>query len=103
MQMLVFGGTRFLSRAVSAAALARGHDVTCARIDVRDLAAWIVDAADVLRDAGVEPWAGPRSLPLWLPPDLRGLQDHDVSAVLAAALRPRPLPDTAAATLARRG
>lgn len=177
MRTLVFGGTRFLSRAVAADALVRGHDVVCAArgesgtvpegarftridrdaggrvlvpadagdvpsswIDVRDLAAWIVDAvecgltgkfdatgpavpvqevlatvaatvappgtelvpvpADFLRAAGVIPWSGPRSLPLWLPPEKYGLVDHDVSASSAAGLRARPLAETAVDALA---
>lgn len=49
----------------------------------------------------VEPWAGPRSLPVWLPlPELAGLMTHDVSAAFAAGLRTRPLADTARDTLA---
>lgn len=48
----------------------------------------------------VRPWAGARSLPLWLPgEDYSGMTDRDVSATLAAGLAPRPLADTAEATL----
>lgn len=44
----------------------------------------------------VNPWAGPRSLPLWLPlPDYAGFLSRDASPTLAAGLRPRPLADTA--------
>ena len=108
-------------------------------IDVRDLAEWIVDAAEDrttgvfnttgetvslaehlavargvaghtgpivgadphwLLDHGVEPWSGPRSLPLWLPvPDYAGFTARDSSAARAAGLVTRPLADTLADTL----
>lgn len=109
-------------------------------VDVRDLAAWIVDLAErresgvldgvgpvtpvgdvldaVARGCGaaprwrwasraelegsdVRPWAGERSLPLWLPrPEYDGLPAHDAGPALAAGLRPRPVEDTACDTLA---
>ncbi|SHE53973.1 NAD-dependent epimerase/dehydratase family protein [Streptoalloteichus hindustanus] len=109
-------------------------------VDVRDLADWIVDAAEgrlvgtfdgvgpaqplgeflrevadlvapddvelvpvspeALTAAGVGPWSGPKSLPLWLPPALHGLTAHDATPSLAAGLRPRPLADAVAAALA---
>lgn len=48
----------------------------------------------------VRPWAGPRSLPLWLPgEEYAGMRDRDASATLAAGLSPRPLADTAHDTL----
>jgi nucleoside-diphosphate-sugar epimerase len=109
-------------------------------VDVRDLAAWLVDLAETrtegvydgvappvalgglladvaagcgaapawrwapraaLEAAGVAPWSGERSLPLWLPrPEYDGFAAHDVAASLAAGLRPRPAADTARDTLA---
>ncbi len=108
-------------------------------IDVRDLAGWLVDCAergltgtydatgqvarlgdlveevvtalgaeanvvwapaDFLLERGVEYWAGPRSLPLWLPEEARGMTSHDVSAAFAAGLTTRPVGETALDTLA---
>ncbi|MCU1482080.1 MAG: oxidoreductase [Subtercola sp.] len=109
-------------------------------IDVRDLASWLVDAAenklhgtfnttgetmplpqhlDVARHVAghtgplvkarqhwliaqdIEPWAGERSLPLWLPlPEYAGFSSRDSSAARAAGLTHRPLEETLADTLA---
>jgi 2'-hydroxyisoflavone reductase len=107
-------------------------------IDVRDLAAWIVTSAEnhltgvydatsrvqrlgdlvdeVARAVGGDPtlvwapaefllerdvtyWSGPRSLPLWLPDDARGMTSHDVSAAFDAGLTTRPVGETAVDTL----
>ncbi|GAA1568515.1 SDR family oxidoreductase [Dactylosporangium maewongense] len=56
---------------------------------------------DFLTGHAVVPWSGARSLPLWLPlPEYGGFLTRDVTRSLAAGLQPRPLPETAAATLA---
>ena len=55
---------------------------------------------DFLLERGVNYWSGPRSLPLWLPEDSRGMTAHDVSAAEAAGLTTRPMAETARDTLA---
>jgi nucleoside-diphosphate-sugar epimerase len=55
---------------------------------------------DALVAAGVNYWAGPKSLPLWLPPSHVGMAAHDATPSLAAGLRVRPLAETVAGALA---
>jgi 2'-hydroxyisoflavone reductase len=53
-----------------------------------------------LVEAGVEPWAGPESLPLWLPlPEYAGFMTRRNDAARSAGLSLRPLDDTVAASL----
>lgn len=55
---------------------------------------------DRLADAGVGPWMGPRTLPLWLPPESVGIAAHDPAPAREAGLRARPLDDAVAGALA---
>jgi len=61
---------------------------------------WEVAGEDWLEAHGVEPWMGPRSLPLWLPAESIGLNAHDLGRATALGLRTRPLAETLADTLA---
>jgi nucleoside-diphosphate-sugar epimerase len=57
---------------------------------------------DWLLAHGVDPWMGPRSLPLWLPADSAGLNASDLSLVESFGIVRRPLAETLADTLAWR-
>jgi nucleoside-diphosphate-sugar epimerase len=59
---------------------------------------WVDEAR--LQRLGVQPWAGPGSLPLWLPAEAAGTMAHDPEPSRAAGLGCRPLAETAADTLA---
>ena len=52
-----------------------------------------------LVELGVTPWAGPGSLPVWLPED-PGMLTHDPGPARAAGLRCRPVADSARDVLA---
>jgi nucleoside-diphosphate-sugar epimerase len=56
-------------------------------------------APAVLLERGVQPWAGPKSLPFWTPAGMDGFLDLNVSAALAAGLTSRPFGDTVTAAL----
>lgn len=56
---------------------------------------------DLLAEQGVEAWAGPGSVPLWLPrPDYDGMLAHDADLPRAAGLVTRPVAETARDTVA---
>ncbi len=62
---------------------------------------WTWVDQEFLQEQEVEPWAGPGSIPLWLPrPEYDGLPAHDVQPSLDAGLTIRPLADTTRDTLA---
>lgn len=53
-----------------------------------------------LAEHGVQPWMGPRSLPLWIDdPDWYGMNARSTDRARTAGLRTRPLEDTLADTL----
>jgi 2'-hydroxyisoflavone reductase len=56
-------------------------------------------APEALTAAGVQPWSGPRSLPLWLSAPDVGMLARDTAPATAAGLRCRPVADTARAAL----
>lgn len=56
-------------------------------------------AEDALTAAGINPWGGPSSLPLWLPGDERSMLAHDTAPALAAGLWTRSIGDTARGAL----
>ncbi len=79
--------------------LGRLLDDVAAGVGVTPAFRWVARAA--LEAAGVVPWAGPRSVPLWLPrPEFDGMLAHDDAPARAAGLRTRPVADTARDTLA---
>lgn len=132
--------SRFALAADGAVLVPDAPDVSVQVIDVRDFAAWIVDApargvtgtmnvageryasaevialsaqtADVagstiaasptwLIEQGVEPWMGPRSLPLWLPmPEYAGFGTRIAERAVESGLVRRPLAETTRDTLA---
>ncbi len=79
--------------AVAAAARELGlHDPTATTFTAVD--------QEFLTAHEVEPWMGPRAVPVWLPlPEYAGLMAHDVSASYDAGLTTRPLSETARDTL----
>jgi 2'-hydroxyisoflavone reductase len=54
-----------------------------------------------LTEAGVNPWGGPRSLPLWLPDDYDGMKSHDPTPSIEAGMPVRPLAEAIADALER--
>lgn len=60
----------------------------------------VVAEEEWLRDHDVEYWAGPRSLPLWLPPEMTGFMARSNTAFHDSGGRLRPLADTVARVVA---
>ncbi|MFC4943281.1 epimerase [Pseudonocardia sp. GCM10023141] len=54
---------------------------------------------EALTAAGVDPWSGPSSMPLWIPMPDGAVLDRDTSPALAAGLRTRTIGDTARGAL----
>ncbi|MEJ7832377.1 MAG: epimerase [Nocardioides sp.] len=66
---------------------------------VRPRLTWVPQ--EFLEQQEVEPWAGDRSVPLWLPrPAYDGMLSHDVTPSIEAGLSIRPVSDTTRDTLA---
>ena len=74
-------------------------DEVASGVGARPVWRWATHAQ--LDAAGVAPWAGPRSLPLWLPrPEYDGMKTHRAGPARTAGLAARPVSDTARDTLA---
>jgi 2'-hydroxyisoflavone reductase len=62
---------------------------------------WTWVDQDFLTEQGVDPWAGPGSVPLWLPrPEYDGMLAHDADLPRSAGLVTRPVAESARDTLA---
>lgn len=81
------GPVRPFTEVLAAITKAVGGDVTLT---------WL--PGDFLDERRVQSWAGPRSLPLWLPPQHLGMMTHDTTEFLGNATL-RPLVQTAADTV----
>jgi nucleoside-diphosphate-sugar epimerase len=80
----VVGQARPLREVIDASALAAGFTGRAVPVT----ATW-------LTDHDVQPWAGPRSLPLWLPlPEYAGFGNRSDARALELGLRRRPLEET---------
>jgi hypothetical protein len=58
-------------------------------------------STEQLLAAEVNPWGGPKSLPLWLPPGYEGMKSHDPAPSIAAGMSVRPFPEAVADALER--
>ncbi|RJQ68451.1 NAD-dependent epimerase/dehydratase family protein [Pseudonocardiaceae bacterium YIM PH 21723] len=58
-------------------------------------------SSDALVAAGVNPWTGDRSLPLWVPAEYDGLMAHDAASAYEAGLVTRPFAEKIDAVLAQ--
>jgi 2'-hydroxyisoflavone reductase len=76
-----------------------GEHLEAVRTVTRFTGSWEVVGEDWLAAHQVEPWMGPRSLPLWLPAESIALNAHDLSRAASLGLRTRPLAETLADTL----
>ncbi|HET8927373.1 MAG TPA: NAD-dependent epimerase/dehydratase family protein [Microbacterium sp.] len=83
------GDSHAFSAVAEAARTAAGHTGDLASASDE----WLIDQ-------GVSYWAGPRSLPLWLPADMTGFATRSNASYRAAGGGIRPLADTLARTLA---
>ena len=84
----VGGATLPLAEHLAIAAAVAGREITP-----------VPATEDWLLAHDVQPWAGPRSLPLWLPAEAAGLNASDLSLVESLGLVRRPLAETLADTL----
>lgn len=82
-------------------AMAIGDLLTDCTIGLDVTPAWVWAGDDELAAAGVQPWSGSRSLPLWLPrPAYDGMLAHDWTPSETAGLAVRRIAETARDTLA---
>lgn len=76
-------------------------EVLATAVDVAGFGGALVAVPDEeLTASGVAWWAGPDSLPLWVPPEMAGMMARDGGRYVAAGGARRPLAETIADTLA---
>lgn len=98
---LVLGGTTGLAAVVNATGpVLPLQGVLRVAADVAGFSGRLREATDEqLEVAEVQPWAGPRSLPLWLPAGMEGFAQRDIRRFLDAGGSPRDIRPTLERTL----